>query len=274
MTKQILTVLFILATTLSIAQKKQKVKGSRVLTTETTPVYSFQRLVLTEEFEVQLVKADSARVEILTDDNLHQYIKIVSQDSTLSLKTTARLQDKKLEIKIYYNDILNTIELKEQAEISSTSSLSFKDLTITTSDRSEAYLTIESDLFKLINNDKAKAELNVTAKAASLELNNNSRVEALINASKIVVDMLESADAKIEGDTDYLILNSDNSTDFRGENLTAKNATITTENRAKVNINTSKELVINASGTSTIQIYNSPKIIIEKFEDNAIIKKK
>lgn len=274
MTKQILTLLLIFVTTFSIAQKKEKIKGSRVLTKETTPVYAFERLVLNEAFEITLIEADSTKVEILTDDNLHQYIKIISQDNTLSFKTTARLQDKKLEILVYYNSVLNTIELNEDAEINSKNSLNFKELTLTTSDKSEAYLTIETDLFKLINNDKAKNKLNITAKAATLDLNNNSNIEALINASKIVVDMLESADAKIEGDTENLILNIDNSSNFRGENLTAKNAIVTSENRAELNVNTSNELEINASGSSTIEIYGSPKISINSFEDNAILKKK
>ncbi|QCE42121.1 GIN domain-containing protein [Psychroserpens sp. NJDZ02] len=274
MTKQLLPLLFILMTTITFAQKKQKVKGSRVLTTKMTGVNAFQRLVLNEEFEVRLVKSDSTKVSIMTDDNLHEYIKIVSQDSTLTLKTTGRLQEKKLEIIVYYSDLLNTIELKEDAEISSTSSLDFKDLTLTTSGNAKAYLTIESNLFKLINNDKAKAELNITAKAATLELNNSSKVEALINASKIVVDLLESADAKIEGDTENLILNADNSSEFNGENLTTKNATVTAENRAKANIAASDNLVINASGTSILEIYGSSKITIEHFEGNAILKKK
>tara|TARA_R110000751_G_scaffold7805_3_gene31652 strand:+ start:204430 stop:205254 length:825 start_codon:yes stop_codon:yes gene_type:complete len=274
MSKQLLTILLLLATTFTFAQKKEKVKGSRVLTKVSTPVNAFQRLVLTEDFEVNLVQADSTRIEITTDENLHNYIKIISQDNTLSLKTTARLQEKKLEITIFYNSLLNTIELKEDAEISSKSSLKFDDLTLTTSSSTEAYLTIDSNLFKLINNDKAKAELNITAKAATLELNGSSKVEALINASKIVVDMLESADAKIEGDTANLILNADNSTDFNGQNLTSKNATVTTENRAEAYVDVSGELVVKASGSSIIEISGSSKITIETFEDNAILKKK
>jgi len=118
------------------------------------------------------------------------------------------------------------------------------------------------------------AELNITAKAATLELNGSSKVEALINASKIVVDMLESADAKIEGDTANLLLNADNSTDFNGQNLTSKNATVTTENRAEAYVDVSGELVVKASGSSIIEIFGSSKITIETFEDNAILKKK
>ncbi|RAJ16816.1 GIN domain-containing protein [Olleya aquimaris] len=274
MIKQLLSLFFILITITAFAQKKEKVKGSRILSTETTPVYGFQRLVLNEDFEVKLVKADSTSVQIMTDDNLHEYITIVSQDSTLSLKTTARLQEKKLEITIFYNDLLNTIELNEDAEISSENTLKFNDLTLTASESSKAFLTIECDLFKIINNNRAKVELNLTANAVNLELNDNSRLIALINASKIVADLLESADAKIEGDTENLLLVADNSSDFRGEKLTAKDANVKTENRARTSIDVSGNLLINASGTSEISIYGSPKITLESFEDNAILRRK
>ncbi|WGD35041.1 DUF2807 domain-containing protein [Olleya sp. YS] len=274
MIKQLLSLFLILITTTAFSQKKEKVKGSRVLSTETTAVYGFQRLVLNEDFEVKLVKADSTSVQIMTDDNLHEYISIVSQDSTLSLKTTAKLQEKKLEITVFYNDILNTIELNEDAEISSENTLEFNDLTLTASESSKAYLTIESDLFKIINNDRAKVELNVTAKAVNLELNDNSKLEALINASNIVADLLESANAKVEGDTENLTLTADNSSDFRGENLTVKDASVKTENRAEVSIEVNGDLIIDASGSSDISIYGSPKITIEAFEDNAILRRK
>ncbi len=276
MTRQLLSILlvFTIAST-AYSQKKEKVKGSRIVSTETTNVNPFQRLVLKENLKVNLVKADSTSVKINTDDNLHEYIKIVSQDSTLNIKTTRKFaSEKAFEITVFYNKSLNTIELDENAELSASNSLKFEDLTLTVSESAEAYLTLECNLFKLINNDKAKAELNVTAKAVTLELNNSSKVEALLNASKIEVDMLESADATIEGDTEYLVINADNSSDFRGENLTAKEVKVTTDNRAKVKTEASKKLIIEADGSSIIEIYGSPKITIEKFNGNAILRKK
>ena len=272
MNKLLVSLLLLVMVTFSNAQ--EKVKGSRVLSTATTDVSSFERLVLNENFEVKLVKSDSAAVKIVTDDNLHDYIKIISQDSTLSLKTTAKLREKKLEITVFYNDALNTIELNEDAEVFSENSLKFNNLTLVTNGSTKAFLTVECDLFKLINNDKAKDKLNITANNVTLELNDNSKVEALINATKIEADLLESADADLEGDVKELDLNIDNSSQFNAENLTVKNINITALNRAEAKIQATSDLNIKASGTSEIEIYGSPKINIETFEDNAILKKK
>ena len=272
MNKTLLLILCVLISTLSIAQ--DKVKGSRVLSTNTTDINPFNRLLLTEDFEVKLVKAETAAVKIIIDENLHDYIKIIDKDSTLTLKTTAKLRFKKQEITVFYTDALNTIELKEEAEIFSENSLKFNDLTLVTSDNSRAFLTVECTMIKHINEGKARNKLNITADNVTLELNGDSKIEALINASKIEADLLESADAQIEGDAKDLDLNVDNSSEFNGEKLSIKDINITTLNRAEAKVNASSDLNINASGTSEIEIYGSPKINIESFEDNAILKKK
>lgn len=271
MNKSILLVLCVLMSTLSIAQ--DKVKGSRVLSTNTTDINPFNRLLLTEDFEVKLVKAKTAAVKIVTDENLHDYIQIINKDSTLTLKTTAKLRDKKQEITVFYTDVLNTIELKENAEVFSKNSLKFKDLTLVTTDNSKAFLTIECNLLKHTNEGKARNKLNIIASNVTLELNDNSKVEALIYALKIEADLLESTTALIEGDIEALDLNADNSSNFNGEKLSAKTINIITLNRAEAKVNASSNLIINASGTSKIEIFGSPKINIESFEDNAILKK-
>ncbi len=272
MNKTLLLILCVLISTISLAQ--DKVKGSRVLSTNTTDINPFNRLLLTEDFEVKLVEAETAAVKIVIDENLHDYIKIIDKDSTLTLKTTAKLRFKKQEITVFYTDVLNTIELKEEAEIFSENSLKFTDLTLVTSENSRAFLTVECTMIKHINEGKARNKLNITADNVTLELNGDSKIEALINASKIEADLLESADAQIEGDAKDLDLNVDNSSDFNGEKLSVKDINITTLNRAEAKVNASSDLNINASGTSEIEIYGSPKINIESFEDNAILKKK
>jgi len=92
-------------------------------------------------------------------------------------------------------------------------------------------------MFKFINSDKSKAELNVTANTSTLELSDNSKLEALINSTDIKVDLYQRADAKIEGDVDTLI-------------------------------------TIDATGSSEVYLYENPKITINKFEGTVKLHKK
>ena len=268
-------IIIISLNTVSNAQEKEKIKGSREVVTLSNTVKPFNRLVIGEEFDVRLIRSDEYSVEITADDNLHDIIEILSFDGTLSFKTTKRISSsKKLEITVLYSDSLNTIELNKKAEISSDVILKFRDLTLVTTEDSKAFLTIKSNKFKLSHNDNAKAELNVTSDHMTLELNDNSNVKALLKGENLEVDMVQRSKAKIEGNTINFELNADNSCQFTGEKLTTKNANIITNNRCKVEVEVQDTLTLNASGTSEISVYGSPKINLQKFENEAIIYKK
>ncbi|WP_375237876.1 GIN domain-containing protein [Aurantibacter sp.] len=259
----------------TISNAQEKIKGSREVATKLKTVTPFNRLVVGEEFEVRLLRSDEYSVEVTADDNLHDVIEIMSFDGTLSFKTTKKITSaKKMEITVFYSDSLNTIEVKDKAEIHSDVTLKFKDLTLLTNQNSKTYLTVKSNKFKLSHNEDSKAELNITADNITLELNDNSNIKALVNSNNLEIDMVQRSKAKIEGDTPNLELNVDNSCQFTGEKLTAKKAKLTTNNRCKVEIEVKEELTINASGTSEISIYGTPKINLNKFEDEAVLYKK
>lgn len=261
--------------TISNAQNKEKIKGSREVVKQLNTVEPFNRLVVKDNFEVRLLRSDEYSVEITADDNLHDVIEVKSLDGTLSFNSTKKITSaKKLEITVFYTDSLNTIEVMDKAEIHSDVTLKFNELTLVTNQNSKTFLTIKADKFKLSHNGDSDAKLNVTSDKITLGLNDNSKIEALLNGNDLEIDMLQRAKAKIEGDTSNLDLNVDNSCDFTGKKLTAKNATLTTNNRCKVDIEVKNKLTINASGTSEISIYGTPKIDLNKFEDKAILYKK
>ncbi|TYB77497.1 DUF2807 domain-containing protein [Bizionia gelidisalsuginis] len=259
----------------SYSQKKEKIRGSRNVTSIITEIDPFERLVIGDDFKIKLMQGPNNAVQIDADDNLHQVIEFEVQGGSLKFDTTKRIRShKQLDITVIFKDSLNSIELKGEAELSSMAPLHLNNITLVTKESSKAYLTLKADLFRLVNSNKSDIELNVTANKASLELNDNSDIEALINASEINVDLYQRATARIDGDTDKLLVRADNSTTFKGEKLTAKNTTLITEGRAKVSIETKSTLSIEASGDSETYLFGSPKIEIIKFEDRAALLKK
>jgi hypothetical protein len=86
--------------------------------------------------------------------------------------------------------------------------------------------------------------------------------------------MYQSTFAKIEGDTDELELRLDNSSKFKGSKLTAKNCLLTIETKASAEIEVTKSLTIEASGSTETSIYGSPKIDLKTFQDEAVLRKK
>ncbi len=273
--KLTLFLLTILISFSSFSQKKPKIKGSRNVTNVITEIDTFNRIVIGESFEIKLTQGLTPSVEINADDNLHDVIEFAVQDGSLKFSTSKRIAaHKKLEIIVTAPESLNTIELKDDAEISDLSTIKVDDLTLITKGSSKALLTLRANLFKLVSGDKADSKLNITADNATLELSENSDTEALINAPKVEIDMYQNTFAKIEGDTDELELRLDNASKFKGSKLTAKNCLLTIETKANAEIEVTKSLTIEASGSTETAIYGSPEIELKSFQDKAVLRKK
>jgi len=196
-------------------------------------------------------------------------------DETLVIKSTKRITSKKeLQIRVTYTDGLNLIETNDSGQVSSTTTIEIPELTVKANGSSRLYLTLKSEKFKFINSDKAKAELNVTADATTLELSDNSKLEALINSTDIKVDLYQRSNATIEGDTDALEIRADNSTNFIGKNLTSNVCSVLAEGSSDLYIQAVEEIIIEASGSSEIYLFENPKITINKFKDTVKLHKK
>ena len=193
------------------------------MTTQITEIDAFNRLVISDNFKINIKQGELPSVEINTDDNLHDVITFNVQEGSLSFKTNKRITSSKaMEITVVYKDSLNIIELKEDAQLTSTSTIKVKDLVLRTKESSKIYLTIEAENFNYIAAGKTKAELNITAKTVVLDLSDNSKIEALINSETITIDMLQRANAILEGDSNELTIKVDNSAILKAEKLITK----------------------------------------------------
>lgn len=275
MKKALLTTFATLMILTTYSQNKEKIKGSKNVTTQEHKINSFNRLIVGEDFKIDLIEGSEAGVFIEADDNLHEVIKFNVADSTLYFNTTHRITtSKKINIKVTFTNVLKQIETNGQGEVSSLTSINIDDLVLMHSGTSRAFLNIKTTKFKLINSEKAKVKLNVTTKLATLELNENSKTEALIQSDSLQVDLYQRSNAKIEGDTGYLNVRADNSSNFNGKNLTANICEIISDLNCDVYVHVVESLAIEASGNSEVYIYDNPKIALNKFSDNAKLHKK
>ena len=64
MKKSIILITALLVTTLSFSQKKEKVKGSKIVTTEIKKIESFESLEVDDNLEVFIVKGNECGLEI------------------------------------------------------------------------------------------------------------------------------------------------------------------------------------------------------------------
>ncbi len=280
MIKNLLSIVLItLFSTSTFAQ--DKIKGNKNVSTIETEVNSFNKIIVGEKFNISFMKDDAASVEIKTDENLHDVIRFSVTDSVLKFKTTKRItSSKEMEITVRYTDILKIIELKDNAELNSVNTIDNIGIVLKINDAARANLNLKNYSFKLVNNNDAKlklsskSRLNIESKLVDLELNESSKTEALITCDSLTVNMYQRANAKIEGDATYMKANTINSTNFTGKNLSIMNCEVITEDSSDFSIQTSDDIIIEASGTSEVSIYGDPKIILNKFSDSAKLYKK
>lgn len=271
----LLIILTLSCTTTSVSQSKEKIKGDRNVTSKETRIDAFNRIIVGEDFKIDLIEGVQSSVFIETDENLHEIIEFTVADSTLNFQTSKSItSSKKINIKVIYTKKLKQIETFEDGEVSSLTSINLNKVILKNTGSSKAFLNIKTNDFTFINSDRAKVKLNITAKNAKLELAENSKVDALINADTLLVDLYQRSDAKIEGTLKHLKIRADNSTNFVGKDLTSTTCELLSEGSSDVAVQVTKSLFIDASGSSEVYIYADPKIIINRFTDTAKLHKK
>ncbi|WP_034059615.1 GIN domain-containing protein [Lacinutrix jangbogonensis] len=275
-TKTYLLILSCLISVYGLAQSVEKIKGNKNVTTLITEINTFNRLVIGDDFKINLKQGKTPSVKIVTDDNLHEVVEFKVINGSLNFIKSKRITSrKKMEITVIFSDSLNIIELKEDAELTSSNTIKLNHLILRAKESSEAYLTVEAETFQYIGTGKTKAELNISTNIdVTIDLSDNSNLKAVIGALDIKINMLQRAYAKIEGHSKSLTVSTDNSTVLKANKLATNSCVLITEGRADVHVKVKENLIIEGSGTTETYIYGNPKMELVRFEDEAILRKK
>ncbi|MEO8233792.1 MAG: DUF2807 domain-containing protein [Flavobacterium sp.] len=270
-----LLIFTILFTTISFAQKKEKVKGSKIVTVENVEIAPFTEIEIEDNLEVFLVKGDKNSIEVETDENLHTAINHQTYGNSLRLNTNKEISGfKKLEIRVTYTDSLKLISVRHEAKLNAVSEIQLKNITIKTYDYSKSFIVVNSPNFTLLANDKSKVELNLKSVDAFVEMSKNSEIKAHITSNKLKFDMYQKSESILDGEVTEMKLRLDNNASYDGQKLISKILNLTTESNTKCSIYTNGSLSISAAGKSEISIFGEPKIELKKFADEATLYKK
>lgn len=274
--KKIFLITFVITcNTIVYGQKKEKIKGDRNVTIHETPINSFNKIIVGENFNIDIIEGEKALVFVETDDNLHEVIKFNVADSTLNFQTSKKItSSKQLTIKVIYTKTLKEIETVENGELSSLTSINLDNVSLKNSGTSRAFLNVKSKSFKLSSSERSKVKLNLTSSLSKFELSDNSKLDALINADTMAIDLYQRANAKVRGNIEDLTVRADNSSNLEGKELVSNNCDVLSESSSDVSINVTNTLTLEVSGSGEIFIYDEPKITINKFTNTAKLHKK
>lgn len=273
--KKISIVTLLLISVLTFAQKKEKIKGSKIVKLEQKQVDNFESIEVEDNLDVFLVKGNECGIEIEADDNLIEFVEYKLSGKNLRISTNREMSSyKKLSVRVIYTDNLNMIIAKDETNITALSDVVLENITFKSYDYAKLFLNAKTTNFTLMANDKSKVELNLKSQKTTIDISKSAYVKALITSNEMRFDMYQKSSAEIEGDILDLKLRLDNSADFSGKKLTAKTALIETGINAKASINISNVATISASGNSEIELFGEPKIDLKNFSDSALLKKR
>lgn len=265
----------IFSSSMLLAQKAEKIKGSKVVTTSTKETKSFNAIEVEDNLEINLEKGDKNEIKIEADDNLHDIINFNVQDEILIISTSKEAQNfKKLAIKITYTNDLNLVTTKDESVVNAIQEIILDNITFKTFDRSKLFLNVNSKNFILQSNDKSKTELNLKGENTFIELSKNTSLKALINSTNLKCDLYQKATAALEGDANNTTLRLDNSAELNARNFNSKNTDISIEGSASCSLLAENTIVIDATDKTEIELYGSPKIEIRKLAGEAKLFKK
>ena len=275
MKKYSVLILLLLASAITLAQKKDKIKGSKIVTIEQKEIGNFETIEISDNIEVYLEKGEKSELKIEADDNLHEIINIDLTANTLRVNTSkTAVNYKKLIVRITYTNELQTVISKDEAIINAIQEIQLNAITLKSLDDSKLFVNVNTKNFKLQSDHNSKVELHLTSEKASVELSKNSNLKALITATDFKCDMYQKTIAILEGDVTNASIRLDNNSKFTGNNLSITNAQLVAETYSNCSINVNTSISIEASGNSEIQLYGEQKIEIKQFSDNDVISKK
>jgi hypothetical protein len=267
--------LLLLVSTFALAQKSEKIKGSKTVTIEQKEIGNFNAIEVSDNIEVYLDRGEKCELKIEADDNLHDIIKLDLTANTLRINTTKEATNyKKLIVRVTYNKELKMLTANNESVINAIQEIQLDNITIKTHDKATLFLNVNSKNFTLQSEDNSKTELNLKSENANIELSKNASLKALISTLNLKSDLYQKAKATLEGDATNATIRLDNNADFNASKLVIKNANLLAENYSNCDINVNTLFSLDASGNSTIHLYGEQKIETKRFMDNASLIKK
>jgi hypothetical protein len=265
----------LVVTSFSFGQKKEKIKGSKIVTLAIKEIPNFDTIEVGDNFEIFLVKSDKPSIEIEADDNLQEIINYEVSGNVLKITALKEPTSyKKFAIRINYSNTLQLITARNEVEIKALADIELEKITIKNYHNSKSFLNVKSNYFTLMLDDKAEAEINVKAEGANIELSKNSKLKALVAATEFKLDMYQKSTALIEGSATNAKIRSDNSSHLTAPKFVIGTVEIETDSTARCEINASIAITIAAAGKSQIELWGEQKITIKKLINNASLQKK
>ncbi|KQC31696.1 GIN domain-containing protein [Flagellimonas eckloniae] len=271
--KNLIVLLLLLCQVMVLAQRKPKIKGSRIVSEVNEELPAFNAIQLNDNLDIKLKKSFGPGYTIVADDNLIDILKFRVEDSTLVVSAFYDVTAKKqFDITINYTE-LRAITVKEGSIISD-DIINSDELFVDAFADARLNLKASAAVMDINLEDNSKGDFNVDVDSLNVGLTN--RAEAYIySVNEVsVVDLDGNGSLTYEGTSDRIAIDLTGNSKYKGEKMEAGTIHAKLENTANARMYAYRDLELSAKGNSRVYLYGNPKITILEFLDTSQLIKK
>jgi len=226
----------VLSFTEGYAQFNKKIVGNSTVTTKTVTTSDYDVINVAGSMDVKLEKGTEGTIVVSTDENLHNYLIIESENGTLTIK------------------IKNQVTLKTKKGIKIT--VPFKDI-------SKLSLSGSGDVL-------SKDVIN--SNSFEVSLSGSGDINLDLDANNIDAKLTGSGDLELSGKTQYFEIKVSGSGNFKGSSLSSQNTQVYISGSGDAKVNATKSLKARVNGSGDIRYSGNPEISDTKVMGSGSIK--
>jgi hypothetical protein len=271
--KKIVILLLITFPILSNAQRKPKIKGSRIVSELSEELPPFNAIVLNDDLDIRLNKALGPGYHLIADDNLIDILKFEVQEGTLVISSYYNITAKKqLEITINYTD-LQAITVKNGSVVSN-EVIDTEQLFVDGFNNTKLDIRANAAVMDINLEDTSSGTFNV--EVDSLNVNLGARSDAYVYAQMDsgALDLEGNSSLTIEGTSDRLQANILDYAKYKGETMEVGSYQLIISGNSNARVYAFRDIAIKATQDARIYLYGTPKIAIDEFLDTVQLIKK
>ena len=270
MKKITLLLLLSIFSIVTFAQKKEKIKGDKNVTTVTNGFEAgFTAIEISDNLKVTLTRSLQNSYTLTTDKNLHEVIKFTVNEGLLKIYTTSDIvKNKELNITLSLNN-LEAIFLKDDAELKNDKAFDSNTIIINAQNSSKFDIEVKADQANITMLNDAKGKLKLRADQTALTMSDKTNLDADINTDETSASLSNSAKLRLDGNSDKVLFTTIDSSELDAKRLKVSSADISSKDKSELHIDARKSLSIDARDKSKVFVYSEPKIDIKKFADRA-----
>lgn len=275
MKKYTLLLLLSIFSIVTFAQKKEKIKGDKNVTTVTNGFdKGFTTIEVFDNLKVTLTKSLQNSYTLTTDENLHDVIQFTINEGVLKIYTTSNIvKSKELHITLSLNN-LESIFLKDDAELKMDKVFDSNTIIINAQNSSQFDIETKASQATITMLNDAKGKLKLHADQIAITMADKTNLDADINTDNTNASLSSSAKLRLDGNSDKVLFTTIDSSELDAKRLKVSSANVNTKDKSELHIDARKNLAIDARDKSKIFVYSEPKIDIKKFTDRAEIIKR